>query len=238
MNRSRTSLAVLHTTKFGERSLIVHCLSPHFGRCGVIAPASGGRRGGSRIFQPLSILEAVVEPGRGGSLLVLDEVAVKRPALSLRSDIVKSAVAVFMCEVLYRTVRDGGLEEGLFEWVERTVMELEAVEERGVKANFPLYFIIGLCRALGLGPNDNYSGENRLFSVGSAEFGSVSDGLSEEDSRLLHLCLGADLDALASIPANGAARRSLVDGMVRYLGYHCDMKLEIKSLDVLHEVLC
>ena len=52
-----TEFIVLHTTKFGENSLVVHTLSKEYGRRGFLVRGAG-RKSSTSLFQPLSILEA------------------------------------------------------------------------------------------------------------------------------------------------------------------------------------
>ena len=54
-----TELIVLHTTKFGENSIVVHTLSKEYGRRGFVV-RSAGKKSVMTLFQPLSVLEAEI----------------------------------------------------------------------------------------------------------------------------------------------------------------------------------
>ena len=54
-----TELIVLHTTKFGENSIVVHTLSRDYGRRGFLVRCAG-RKSVMTLFQPLSVLEAEI----------------------------------------------------------------------------------------------------------------------------------------------------------------------------------
>lgn len=235
MKRQETDLIVLHTTKYSENSLVVHALSPVYGRCGIfVNGVNRGRK--ASLFQPLAILDAVVGESPKSSLLTLGEAVPKHNLALLRSDHIKSILAVFICEVLYRTIRDGVAEEGLFEWVERMILLLDSME--GEISNFHIYFMIGLCARLGFSPRNNYSESNPRFSMTAAEFSDSGILFPEEDSLLLHQCLSSDFAGCMTLKTSGYRRRSLLARMVDYLGYHSDTNLDIKSLDILHDVLC
>lgn len=222
MKRETTDIIILHTTKFGENSIVVHALSPVYGRCGLIIKGVGGTRKNKRVsalFQPLNILEAVVDENPRSALLSLRDVQMKHCFPSIRGNILKNCISVFISEVLYRILSDGSREEGLFEWVEKMACTLE--ELNGNFSNFHLYFIIGLCRVLGFAPGD--------------DTGYV---FSEENSALLHKLAASGFVEAMALPATGNMRLSFMEDMIGYLEYHTDKTIDAKSLKILHEILC
>ncbi|MBQ2919233.1 MAG: recombination protein O N-terminal domain-containing protein, partial [Bacteroidales bacterium] len=52
-----TELIVLHTTKFGENSLVVHTLSREYGRRSFLVKGAG-KKSMMSLFLPLNMLEA------------------------------------------------------------------------------------------------------------------------------------------------------------------------------------
>ena len=60
--------------------------------------------------------------------------------------------------------------------------------------------------------------------------------LTAEESRLLHLMLGANLEEALAIPLSASRRLPFSRKMIKYLSIHFGAPLEIKSLDVLHAV--
>lgn len=239
MNRETTGLIVLNTVRYGDSAVIIQALSPKYGRCGLIAKGVGrGRNNGrsSALFQPLSILEAEVGENPKSSLLTLYNAYESYSYSTVRTDMYKAAISLFMCELLYRVIKDGAREDGLFEWVKEMAGVLDRLESN--YANFHLYFAVGLCSALGFRPNDNYSDTNRIFSVESADFSSSGNHFSERNSLFLHRLLSLDFADCMMIPATGEQRLSFMEDMLRFLEFHSDMLLDVKSLKVLHEVLC
>ena len=54
-----TELIVLHTTKFGENSIVVHTLSREYGRRSFLLRGVG-KKSGMSLFLPLTLLEGDV----------------------------------------------------------------------------------------------------------------------------------------------------------------------------------
>ncbi|MCR4859579.1 MAG: DNA repair protein RecO C-terminal domain-containing protein [Bacteroidales bacterium] len=211
----RTQLIILNTTKVGERSLVLHALSPDWGRRSFITSVPKG--GGMALFQPLSVLDAEVVENPRSELWRAHALSARHPLTGLRTSAAKNAMTLFMSEVLYRTVRDGGREEGLFEWCERSILTLDALE--GDFANYHLRFLLELCAALGFSPS-----EEDLAPFAEEHFAQVS------------ALLKSDFGSCMLLPLNGEARNEIAELLLRYLSFHSETRIEARSLRVLREL--
>ena len=210
-----TRLIILNTTKIGERSLVLHALSPDWGRRSFIASVPKG--GGMALFQPLSVLDAEVKENPRSELWRVHALSASHPLTGIRTSAAKNAMTLFMSEVLYRTVRDGAREEGLFEWCERSILTLDALE--GDYANYHLRFLLEFSAALGFSP-------------------SLEDLMPFAGERLgeVKALLRSDFSACMLIPLNGETRSEIAEILLRYLGYHAETRIEARSLRVLREL--
>ena len=210
-----TRLIILNTTKIGERSLVLHALSPDWGRRSFIASVPKG--GGMALFQPLSVLDAEIKENPRSELWRVHALSASHPLTGIRTSAAKNAMTLFMSEVLYRTVRDGAREEGLFEWCERSILTLDALE--GDYANFHLRFLLEFAAALGFSP--------------SLEDLMPFAGTHLEELRAL---LRSDFGACMLIPLSGETRSEIAEILLRYLGYHTETRIEARSIRVLREL--
>jgi len=210
-----TRLIILNTTKIGERSLVLHALSPDWGRRSFIASVPKG--GGMALFQPLSVLDAEIKENPRSDLWRVHALSASHPLTGIRTSAAKNAMTLFMSEVLYRTIRDGAREEGLFEWCERSILTLDALE--GDYANFHLRFLLEFAAALGFSP-------------------SLEDLMPFAGERLgeLKALLRSDFGACMLIPLSGETRSEIAEILLRYLGYHTETRIEARSLRVLREL--
>lgn len=206
---------ILQTTKVGESSLVLHTLSREWGRRSFITGIS--RHSSQALFLPLSIIDAEVKENRKSELWRISAPKAVHPLNGLRTDMYKNAIGLFMSEVLFRTIRDGVYEDGLFEWCEKSILTLDALESDF--ANYHLRFLLELAGALGFLP-------------------SVEDLLPFAGERL------ADISALIKLgfaeslvyPLNGTGRLEIARILIKYIGFHTDVSLNIRSLSVLHEI--
>ena len=208
-------LIILNTTKVGERSLVLHALSPDWGRRSFIASVPKG--GGMALFQPLSVLDAEVKENPRSELWRVHALSASHPLTGIRTSAAKNAMTLFMSEVLYRTIRDGAREEGLFEWCERSILTLDALE--GDYANYHLRFLLEFAAALGFSP-------------------SLDDLMPFAGEHLheLKALLQSDFGACMLIPLSGETRSEIAEILLRYLGHHTETRIEARSIRVLREL--
>lgn len=210
-----TELIVLAVTKLGEKSLVVHSLTPGLGRRSFIASVSGGSS--MALYLPLNILEAEVTENPRSDLWRMRRPGAVHTLNGIRSSVLKNSMTLFMSEVLYRTVRDGALEDGLFDWCRRSILTLDALESDF--SNFHLRWLLEFAVALGFSPS--------LEDL--APF--AGEHLSE-----IEALLKSDFSSSMLIPLNGASRNEIADSLIEYIGYHAECRLNIRSLAVLREL--
>ena len=210
-----TSFILLHTTRFGENSIVLHTLSKEYGRKGFVVRSVSKKM--MSLLLPLNILEAdVTDSGKSGLLLVRN-ISIGRPLMGIRNNLFKNTMTMFLSEVLYRVVKEGTAEPGLYEWCERQIMLLDAMETDF--SNFHLRFLLELSIALGFSPQSEdlrpFLGDNQPFIE---QFMSTSFA----ESMLM--------------PLSGILRNEICEGVLRYIEYHLESTLTINSLKVLREL--
>lgn len=206
---------VLAVTKVGDKSLVLHTLSPMWGRRSFITGVSA--KAPMVLFQPLSMLEAEVVENPKSDLWRLREIRGISPLNGIRGDVRKNAVSLFLSEVLLRTIKEGENDPGLYEWCAGSILTLDAMENDF--SNFHLRFLLELAAKLGFSPSiENlmpFAGENlpvvrQLLTLGAAE------------SML--------------IPMNGQQRNAVAGLLIDYISYHSETRVQIRSLAVLREL--
>ena len=211
-----TELIVLHTTKFGENSLVVHTLSREYGRRSFLVKGAG-KKSMMSLFLPLNMLEADIIETNKSTLFTARNLIARHPLLGIRSNMFKNSMTMFMSEVLYRVVKDGASEQGLFEWCERNILMLDAIQTDF--SNFHIRFLLELAVALGFSPEaqdlmpfvgDHYPVVEKFMSLPFAE------------SML--------------IPLNGPVRNEIAEEILRYIEFHTESAVNVNSLKVLRDL--
>ena len=210
-----TPLIVLSSTKVGDKSLVLHTLSPGWGRRSFITGI--GQKAPMAMFLPLSLLECEVVENPKSDLWRARSVVVSEPLAGIRSDMHKNTMCLFLSEVLFRTLKEGTLEEGLFEWCRGSILTLDALQADF--SNYHLRFLLEFAGALGFAPT----------SEDLAPFAG-------EHYALIRELLQSDAASSLLIPMTGAQRNAVAGLLLEYIGFHTETQLNIRSLSVLREI--
>ena len=210
-----TELIVLHTTKFGENSVVVHTLSKEYGRRSFLVRGAGKRL--MSLFLPLNILEADVQESTKSTLFTARNLTSRHPLLGIRSNVFKNSMTMFMSEVLYRALKEGTSEQGLYEWCERSILLLDAVKTDF--SNFHLRFLLELTVALG-------------FSPESRDLQPFVGDLYPTVERFMQTSFAESM----LIPLNGTVRNEIAEEILRYIEFHTESSLRVNSLKVLRDL--
>ena len=211
-----TELIVLHTTKFGENSLVVHTLSKEYGRRGFLI-RSVGKKSAMTLFQPLSILEAEIIESSRSTLFTAKNLSLKHHLSGIRNSMFKNTMTLFMSEVLYRGIKDGAYEDCLYEWCEKNILLLDAVQADF--SNFHLRFLLELTVALGFSP----------------EASDLQPFVGDHYPIVDRLMRGSFAETML-LPLNGQLRNEIAEEVLRYIEYHTESSVNVNSLKVLRDL--
>ena len=140
----KTRGIALHTVKFSETSIIAKIYTELFGLQSYLI--KGIRKQHSRIkpglFQPLTILDLTVYHKETGSLQSLKEVHNLYPYQSLPFDIMKSSIALFMNELIYKSIREEEPNQELFDFLFDACIDLDSLPIKHHLVPSVIYFKI------------------------------------------------------------------------------------------------
>lgn len=209
-------LIVLHTTKVGENSLVIHTLSREYGRRSFLVRGVG-KKSAMSLFLPMNVVEADITESSRSTLFTAKNIASRHPLVGIRNSVSKNSITLFLSEVLYRTVKDGAMEQGLFEWCEKNILLLDAMESDF--SNFHIRFLLELTVVLG-------------FSPATDDFLSFA----HDHIAIMDRFLKASFSESMLIPLSGSLRNTLAEEILRYIEYHIESSLNVNSLRVLREL--
>ncbi len=209
-----SELIVLHTTKFGENSLVVHTLSKEYGRRSFLIRNVGRN---TSLFLPLNILEAEIQESTKSTLYTARHVSSRYPLLGIRNNMFKNSMTMFMSEVLYRVIKDGAMEQGLYEWAEKNIQLLDAIQTDF--SNFHIRFLLELTVTLGFSPE----AKDLTPFVG-------------EHYPIVEKFMTLPFAESMLIPLSGPIRNEIAEEILRYIEFHTESSVNVNSLKVLREL--
>jgi DNA repair protein RecO (recombination protein O) len=185
------------------------------------------------LFQPFTLLEMVVYTSPRGGITRISEYKCEYPFSSIPYDIRKSSILLFLSEMLSHTIREEEENKPLFDFLYQAIRSFDQQAE-GFE-NFHLQFLLQLSYYLGFGPTSGAEITSQVAFSGT--------GLIDGRPAIIHFQMYEALfDQLlhqpgqAAVP-NGRVRRELLQIIIKYYQLHVEKLGEIRSLQVLSEVL-
>jgi DNA repair protein RecO (recombination protein O) len=231
----------IHVTKFSETSSVVKIYTELFGLQSYLV--KGIRKQNAKIkpglFQPLTLLDLVVYHKEKTSLQNIREVSYACSYKSIPFDIRKSSLALFINELVYKTIHEEEPHPELFSFLYETGMKLDSMT--GNFSLFHLVFSVQFTRYLGCMPQLNYTEKTPflnlregLFQASAPEHREYLDaGMSRHFFQLLEV--GEGEQATLMLPAG--TRDELLEAILVYYRLHVPGFREIQSHHILRTVL-
>ena len=217
----KTRGIVFRFTKFKETSIIVTIFTEHFGLQTYIVNGVRSKSAKNKIalYQPLTLLNLVVYHRENANIERIKEISCLHPYRTIMANVKKSTLAMFLNELLNKTVREESHAGEIFQFLCDSLVALDSMEE-GYE-NFHLMFLLKLCRFLGFG----------VYNLNEVLAGRVTDPATE---KILIELLKADYETALNI--NNVQRRLLLELILKFYAEHMENLGEIKSVQVLRDV--
>lgn len=237
----KTRGIVFKTTSYGESSIIVQVFTEKFGLQSYII--NGAKKPRAKIpanmLQPLHLLDMVVYHKNTGNVQRIKELKNSPVLQSIPYDVIKSSLAIFLNEVLYKAVKAQSEDESLFDFVFSAIEWLDHQTE-GL-ANFHLLFLIQLTRYLGFYPDRTLEGQADYFDLRNGVFCRYKPDsvnyLSPPHTQNFVTLLRCGFENSAQVQLNNDERRYLLQKLLEYYALHIESFGTIRSHEVLEEVL-
>ncbi len=219
----KTQAIVLKYINYTDSSIICYFLTRNFGKQTYMVRGIRGKNSKTKInlLQALSILNIDVKHKPKANINSLQEFSLANFFKTIPYSIAKSSIAIFIAEVINKTLKDGEEDSDLFDFVKQYILELDSLTDN--YNNLHIIFLIRLTSFLGFYPNidDNiYSGSE----------------INKTLINITDLILNSDKIIPEIKDINSANRNELLDLLLEYYNIHLQTNINIKSLDVLKSV--
>ena len=235
---TKNNSIVLSKLKYRDYDLIVKCYTQQRGVVSyLLRGVLKSKKGLSKTiyYQELSQLQIEESYKPNQSLHFIKEVKFNYIYKSLHSNIYKSAIVLFLAEILSNVLKEEEKNEDLFHFIEAALQYLDNEDQF---SNFHILFLLKLTRYLGIQP-ENLNNNYPYFNLESGIFEASNHGIysiSGENLILLKRLLGTNFDALNSVKINAKQRQEFLNLLLYYFELHLGSFKKPKSLQVLNEV--
>ena len=226
-----------------DRTDILTVYTPGRGRLSVAIAAGGGKGGRQRraATMPLSLVEFQVADNSSERLQRASSLTALSAWRTIYFDPVKSAIAMFMAEFLNRLLRDTSPDPKMYRYICESVALLDALEGNDMLSNFHIAFLAGLTTFSGIAPDTSGYRPDNIFDMLSGRYTTLPPGHS---ATLTGVAARIPLILNRMTFANQhryrftrLERREVLDGLLRYFGLHFPGTDNLRSPEILSEIL-
>ena len=232
---------VLQSIRYGDTSLIVKVFTRSHGLRAYMVKGvfNRGTKSHAALFQSLHLIN-YIEAGKPnkGSLGYMKDVQLSNVYQSIPFEMNKSAILMYVSELLSKTLTEQEQNEPLYDFIERSLLWLDLVQQD--YANFPLFFTLELTRHLGFYPKANHE-VGYCFDMMEGSFAHDYPlhpyYFDAETANTLSRLLNASIDEACRLPLRVSQRRELLDGLISFMRLHAPVMNDFHSSEVLKIVL-
>jgi DNA repair protein RecO (recombination protein O) len=196
--------------------------------------SSGIRASG---LQPLTIINAVVDQRETKQLSTLKEMQISFFPANINTTIEKSAIAIFIAELLTHTIKETATDNSLFDFLRESITLLDNTRENC--ANFHIVFMLNLSNHLGILPHNSFSPETPYLNLEEGNYLAKTplhtSFLYPDESECISKLSALPISSFASAHIPTSMRKNILHGLLKYFEIHAGIS-PLKSHLVLEEV--
>jgi len=169
------------------------------------------------------------------SLHSIRDLSLSEGIQSVHTNIIKSSIAFFLAEVIFKTIREEEVNNELFKFLQNSIVFLEESNENSI-SNFHIIFLISLSKHLGFYPKFS---DNQYFNIYTGCFENSYNSqhcFDERESTLFGKLMKLNYSNCQSLNISKSERKNLLNNLLLFYRIHLPEMGEIKSLDVLEMV--
>jgi DNA repair protein RecO (recombination protein O) len=178
-------------------------------------------------YQPLTMLDLVVYDKSNASLNRISEVRLLRANQLISFDFARTGIALFITEVITKSIFENYQNEHLFDFLDESILELDSPNAK--LSQFPIVFLLEKAVYLGFAPDQaiGYLDESRSQPFSPIELLEAKSYLESLMSESFH----CDQKVTLSL------RRKLLDHLLDFYSQHLENPGVWKSMSILRQVL-
>lgn len=235
----KTRGIVLRAIKYSETSVIMDVFTEEKGLRSYIVSGVRSRKPqvAASLLQPMNILDMVAYHREDKSLCRTKELSAEYLYESIPFDISKSAVGMFITELLQKTLREPGEQEELFGFLYDFFLFLDTTSD-SVK-NIHLWFMLQYSAHLGFMPGERFTPNTSVFDLQEGMFmetAASSHSLQPHFAKLLDELLHCDISVCHEVKMSKEDRKYLLSELVKYYKLHVESLTELNAYAVLEVV--
>ena len=237
---ANTEGIVLHMIKYGDSSVIATIYTREFGKQSYILNAARSKKSKNKagLLQPMFIVDLVTYQKQNREIQRIKEIKIHQTYQNIPFDLTKTAQAIFLAEVLYKTINEEESYPEMFDFIKHSLLYFDLLEIGS--ANFHLYFLYRLTEYLGFLPVTTKAGFENWFDLKKGEVVAYEPPhpmyINKEATEIFIQLANLKIQNLDSFRVSKNMRTYLLSKIIEFYELHFENFGAIKSLTVLKEV--
>jgi len=237
----KTKGIFLRSFKYSDSSIIAQIYTEKFGRQSFIIRGIHSKKSKTKInlFQPLNILDLIIYEKEDKNLQHLNSAGLSVSYGKIPYDIKRNTQVLFITEILMKCLKEEESNPPLFDFITKSSIILDEKEE-GI-SNFSVVFLFQLTKFLGIFPNYPTKEKNSYFDMESSSFCNTQPFhryyMNGEITSAFCELFQFGLTEMEKLSFSNYIRISLLSKLLTYYKLHMELTGEIKSLEVLKEII-
>jgi DNA repair protein RecO (recombination protein O) len=229
---------VLTHRAYGDKGMILHCLTDEWGRQSFFLPSIRSRNAAIRpsMLLPLTPL-AIVARNRGTDKLErIKEASMLWHPQNMHTHPIKSAVTLYLAELIFQLFSEANEQIALWNLLEEKLKEYDNSSDDDL--NFPLWLSLKLLHYSGLAlplqsdPEDLFDLQEGVWIASEKD-----SSFDKEASSLLAELLILDWKEASKVQSSNKSRRALMEGLGRFYEWHIPDMRPLRSIEIVREYL-
>jgi len=226
--QKKTSGIVISYIRYKDTSIIVRIFTRELGLRSYIV--NGIRNSSSKtkigLFQPLTLLDLVVYDKEGVQLNRITEAKILMPFSLIPFDVHRSSVAMFISEIISKSLHENYQNQGFFDFLYHAVVYLD--DPSSELSVFPIVFLNEASKFLGFAP------QNAASFFQEVKHQWIHDSERVETFKAMDYLMSQGFESKEKIPAH--LRRKILDYFIHFYAQHLEIPTEMKSIKVIRQL--
>lgn len=225
---------LLQKINYSETSLILKLYTAEKGIQSYLF--QGGKKKKGNILLPLSVVEYEYYQRQDsdlGKLTLIDPTFVFQ---EIPFDPIKSSMAFFVAEVLFKVLKSTDTEQELFSFLVNEIAFLDHTDEI---TNYLLWYSLELSKHLGFYPQQA-AGEAKYFDLEEGEFLNYAPSghiyIKDDSILILNKLLDFEKEEFLAQQLSSENRKLILQHLMSYYKFHVEGFKELKSLEVIEQI--
>jgi len=227
---------VLNTLRHGESSIIARIYTMQSGVLSILVKGAKSRKKNAvhALLEPLSIIELTMRLKQSTTLHIPKEIRLSYGFTSIPFSPIKRAQALFLAELISKTIKEEEKNLPLFEFLIRCIHEMDTLDTEN--PDFHLYMMMAFSRYLGISPIFAEDSPPYYFDVVDGVFVSTKKDTTLDLEKSLLIVRLLKESGQYTICQNRSERKQILMILLDYYRWHLPGFQTLRSPEILESL--